>query len=124
MTTTSKQLTLEEYLKYDDGTDIQYELVAGELVAMPPESPKNVQIALFLLVQFLKFVPIKRLSNKAEIIISGFRATARILDLVVLTDELASVLQGLKNKTLPGSIIMFLAVDESRVSSVTHYIKA
>ncbi|AUB36327.1 Endonuclease, Uma2 family [Nostoc flagelliforme CCNUN1] len=44
---TGKRLTLEEYLKYDDRTDSQYELVAGELVAMPPESPKNVQIPLF-----------------------------------------------------------------------------
>lgn len=34
---TGKRLTLEEYLKYDDGTDNQYELVAGELVEMPPE---------------------------------------------------------------------------------------
>jgi Uma2 family endonuclease len=39
---TGKRLTLEEYLKYDDGTDSQYELMAGELVAVPPESPKNV----------------------------------------------------------------------------------
>ena len=61
-----KRLTLEEYLKYDDRADSQYELVAGELVAIPPESPKNVQISLFLLVNFLKFVPFNRLSNKVE----------------------------------------------------------
>jgi Uma2 family endonuclease len=39
-----KPLTLEEYLNYDDGTDNLYELVPGELVAIPPESSKNVQI--------------------------------------------------------------------------------
>lgn len=83
---TSKRLTLEEYLKYDDRTDSHYELVAGELVAIPPESPKNIQISLFLLINFLKFVPVNRLSNKVEIVVAGSRATTRIPDLVVLTD--------------------------------------
>ena len=100
MTTISKRLTLEEYLNHDDGTDTQYELVAGELVAMPPESPKNVQIALFLLSQLLKFVPINRLSNKAEIVVSGSRSTTRIPDLMVLTDELAATLQGATRSTI------------------------
>jgi Uma2 family endonuclease len=35
MTTTRKKLTFEEYLDYDDGTDNRYELVDGELVALP-----------------------------------------------------------------------------------------
>ncbi|MFN6480869.1 Uma2 family endonuclease [Nostoc sp. DedQUE07] len=95
-----KRLTLEEYLKYDDGTDSQYELVAGELVAMPPESPKNVQISLFLLVNFLKFVPVNRLSNKVEIVVAGSRVTTRIPDLVVLTDELATALEGATRSTI------------------------
>ncbi|MBW4615924.1 MAG: Uma2 family endonuclease [Desmonostoc vinosum HA7617-LM4] len=95
-----KRLTLEEYLKYDDGTDNQYELVAGELVAVPPESPKNVQISLFLLVNLLKFVPINCLSNKVEIVISGSRATTRIPDLIVLTDELATALKGATQSTI------------------------
>ncbi|MBD2439744.1 Uma2 family endonuclease [Nostoc sp. FACHB-110] len=98
--TTGTKLTLEEYLKYENGTDNQYELVAGELIIMPPESPKNVQIALFLLVNFLKFVPVNQLSNKAEIVISGFRATTRVPDLVVLTDELATILQGTTRSTI------------------------
>ena len=34
MTVTTKKLTFAEYLKYDDGTDIRYELVNGELVPM------------------------------------------------------------------------------------------
>ncbi|MDZ8139858.1 MAG: Uma2 family endonuclease [Nostoc sp. DedQUE04] len=95
-----KGLTLEEYLKYDDGTDSQYELVAGELVAIPPESPKNAQISLFLLINFLKFVPVNRLSNKVEIVVAGSRATTRIPDLVVLTDELATALEGATRSTI------------------------
>ncbi|MFN6562678.1 MAG: Uma2 family endonuclease [Nostoc sp. ChiSLP01] len=97
---TGKYLTLEEYLKYDDGTDRHYELVAGELVAMPPESPKNVQISLFLLINFLKLVPVNRLSNKVEIVVGGSRATTRIPDLVVLTDELATILEGATRSTI------------------------
>ncbi|MCC5646375.1 Uma2 family endonuclease [Nostoc sp. CHAB 5824] len=95
-----KRLTLEEYLKYDDRTDSQYELVAGELVGIPPESPKNVQVSLFLLVNFLKFVWVNRLSNKVEIVVAGSRATTRIPDLVVLTDELATALEGATRSTI------------------------
>lgn len=97
---TGRHLTLEEYLTYDDGTDKRYELVAGELVEMPPESPQNVQIALFLLTQLLPFVPINRLSYKVEIVVSGLRATTRIPDLTVLTDELAAILQGAMRSTI------------------------
>ncbi|QLE56867.1 Uma2 family endonuclease [Nostoc sp. TCL26-01] len=97
---TTKKLTLKEYIKYDDGTDSQYELVAGELVAMPPESPKNVQISLFLLVNFLKFIPVNQVSNKVEIIVCGSRATTRVPDLVVLTDELAKALQSATRSTI------------------------
>lgn len=100
MTTATKRLTLEEYLNYDDGTDTHYELVAGELVAVPPESPQNVQISLFLLTQLLRFVPIRQLSNKVEIVVSGSRSTTRIPDLVVLTEELAAILQGATRSTI------------------------
>lgn len=59
MTTAVKKLTLEEYLVYDDGTDARYELVDGKLVEMPPESDRNNLISLYLLSQFLKFIPIQ-----------------------------------------------------------------
>jgi Uma2 family endonuclease len=55
MTTTRKKLTFEEYLDYDDGTDNRYELVDGELIALPPESEPNDWFAQFL---FLKLVEI------------------------------------------------------------------
>ncbi|MUG91610.1 Uma2 family endonuclease [Scytonema sp. UIC 10036] len=98
---TTRRLTLEEYLNYDNGSDAQYELVAGELIAMPPESPYNSTIALYLLVEFLKFVPIRRLSHKdIEIVVSGARTTARLPDLMVLTEELAEALQGRRRGTI------------------------
>lgn len=54
MSVTTKPMTLEEYLNYDDGTDTRYELVDGELVAMPIESDLNNCIASFLFACFLR----------------------------------------------------------------------
>jgi Uma2 family endonuclease len=34
--TSTKPIDFEQYLTYDDGTDIRHELVDGELIAMPP----------------------------------------------------------------------------------------
>ena len=93
MTTTKQRMTLEEYLAYDDGSDVRHELVAGELVVMPPETPNNSTIALFLLLQFAQFVPLRQLSHKdIEIVVAGSRATTRFPDLMVLTEELADIL--------------------------------
>lgn len=38
----------EDYLDYDDGSDRRYELVDGEIVELPPESPENDFLALNL----------------------------------------------------------------------------
>jgi Uma2 family endonuclease len=95
MTTATKPMTLEEYLHYDDGTDTRYELVNGELIAMPTESTLNIRIATFLLVHFLQLgVPFYRLAMKTQISVSGARATAREPDLMVLSEVTAAVLEG------------------------------
>ena len=95
MTIATQKLTLEEYLAYDDGTDTQYELVDGELVAMPPESHQNNLIALYLLAEFLKFIPIRLICHKdTEIVVTGNRTRVRLPDLMVLTEELLSALGG------------------------------
>jgi Uma2 family endonuclease len=95
MTVTSQRMTLDEYLAFDDGTDTQYEPVNGELVAVLPESELNRRIAMFLLVYFVQQgISTDRLSMKTEIVVSGSRATTRIPDLIVLSEELASVLEG------------------------------
>jgi Uma2 family endonuclease len=52
MTTTTNRLTLEEYLKYDDGTDTRYELVNGELVPMSLGTGQHGEIADFLNSEF------------------------------------------------------------------------
>ena len=42
------QITFEQYLTYDDGTDNRYEWVDGTLIEMPPESGFNSHIAFML----------------------------------------------------------------------------
>jgi Uma2 family endonuclease len=48
MTITTKRFTFEEYLRYDDGTDTQYELVNGELIPMSLGSGQHGAIIKFL----------------------------------------------------------------------------
>jgi Uma2 family endonuclease len=95
MSVATKPMTLAEYLNYDDGTDRRYELVNGELIAMPTESTLNIQIATFLLTHFLQLgIPFYRLTMKAQVAVSGAQATAREPDLMVLSEETAAALDG------------------------------
>lgn len=95
MTIATKTMTLEQYLNYDDGTDTRYELVNGELIAMPTESTLNIRIATFLLAYFLQLgVPFYRLAIRAQIAVSGAGVTAREPDLMVLSEEAAAALDG------------------------------
>lgn len=101
MTITSQKMTLAEYLNYDDGTDTRYELVNGELVVMPPESEINRRIATFLFAYFLQQgIPPHRLTMKTEIVVSGSRATTRLPDLMILSEELATALEGASRSTI------------------------
>ncbi len=91
---TRRRMTLEEYLTYDNGTDARYELVNGELVEMPSESDVNNAIAILLILVFAQHVPGHWLHRGTEIVVSGSRATARVPDVMVLTEEAATVLEG------------------------------
>lgn len=101
MTIASQKMTLENYLNYDDGTDTQYELVNGELLVMPPESELNRRIATFLFSYFLQQgIPSYRLTMKTEIVVSGSRGTTRLPDLMILSEELATALEGANRSTI------------------------
>lgn len=101
MTIASPKMTLEEYLNYDDGTDTQYELENGELVVMPPESALNRRIASLLFAFFLQQkIPPYRLRIGTEIVVSGSRATTRLPNLMVLTEELAAALEGARRSAV------------------------
>jgi Uma2 family endonuclease len=94
MITTPKQFTLAEYLAYDDGTDKRYELVNGELIEMPAESDLNNQIAIYLIGVLIQVVSMRLLRRGTEVVVTGSRATSRVPDLIVLTEELAIALAG------------------------------
>ncbi len=103
--TISTQMTLEEYLAYDDGTDTRYELVDGELVPMPPESNLNHCIASLLFATFLQAgVPFSYLRMKTQIEVTGARVTAREPDLMVLTEEGAIALTGARQALIRSSM--------------------
>jgi Uma2 family endonuclease len=97
---TQKLFTLAEYLDYDDGTDTRYELEHGELHAMPSESDLNNLVVMFLIAQFLQFVLFSRLRRGTEVSVTGHRATVRIPDLMVLTEESAAALEGASRSIL------------------------
>lgn len=97
----STAMTLEDYLNYDDGTDTQYELVNGELVVVVPESELNRRIAMFILAYFMQQgISSDRLTMKTEIVISGSRATTRFPDVMVLSEDLATALEGARRSTI------------------------
>jgi Uma2 family endonuclease len=95
MTVATQKMTLAEFLAYDDGTDYLYELERGELISMPFESEINRRISMFLLIYFSqRGIPFYRLTMKTEIAVSGSRVSVRVPDLVLLSEELATVMEG------------------------------
>ena len=101
MTIATKKLTLEEYLNHNNDSEKHYELVAGTLTEMPPESPQNAEIAIKLLLIFAQFVAPRLLRCKdTEIVVSGSRTTVRLPDLMVLTENLADALYSRGRSTI------------------------
>ncbi|MBD2506871.1 Uma2 family endonuclease [Nostoc muscorum FACHB-395] len=125
MTTAVKKLTLEEYLAYDDGTDTKYELVDGELVQMPPESDRNNLISLYLLSQFLKFVPIQLIRHKdTELVVIGNRTRVRLPDLMILTQELLEAMalgRATITPEMPSPVMVVEVVSPGKVNEDRDY---
>jgi Uma2 family endonuclease len=96
----TKLMTMEDYLAYDDGTDKRYELVDGELVEMPTESQRNIDVAKYLLFEFAKHCPIALIAVGTEIEVTGRRAKCRLPDLIVHSEESRTALNGAKRAIL------------------------
>jgi Uma2 family endonuclease len=95
MTVATLRMTFEEFLNYDDGTDALYELENGELIAMPAESDLNQRIASYLFALFLGLrIASYRLRIGMEVVTSGQRVSVRVPDLIVLSEEGATALEG------------------------------
>ncbi len=122
----SQNLTLEEYLDYDDGTDTRYELVDGELVEMPTESPENCQIAKLLMFELAKYISILLINLKdTEIAVSGKRAKVRLPNLTVLSEEGYKALAGQPSNTIthdmPSPVLVVEVVSPGQASRDRDY---
>jgi Uma2 family endonuclease len=94
-------MTLEEFLNYDDGTDVRYELVNGVLTPMGAESTLNTRIAVFLLLYFSRFgIPNDWLGIKQYIAVNSLKVTARDPDLIVHSEASARSMDGAKEACL------------------------
>jgi Uma2 family endonuclease len=85
--------SFEEYLAYDDGSDSLYELFNGELIAVPPESGFNVELATFLLLQFAARFGHRRVRGHGlELEVRG-EPRNRFPDLTVICEEHIALLK-------------------------------
>lgn len=98
--TRSQFFTFDEYLSYDDGTDTRYELVDGELIEMPPESPENIAIARKIFLELIKHISAELIVWGTEIEVSGRRARTRFPDLIVHSEESYAALLGKTRSTI------------------------
>lgn len=125
MVTTTQKFTLAEFLDFDDGTDQRYELEHGELRKMPSESDINNAIAIFLLLTFAEFVPARLLRRGSEVVVTGSRATVRVPDLMVLTEELATALKGasrsIATSDMPPPALVVETVSPGKENSTRDY---
>ena len=79
--------SFDDYLAYDDGTETLYELFNGGLIAVPPESGRNVQIANRLLLIFALLTGIDRVRGHGlELEVRG-EPKNRYPDLTVIQPE-------------------------------------
>ncbi|BBD62828.1 hypothetical protein NIES2109_56780 (plasmid) [Nostoc sp. HK-01] len=94
MTATTKKLTFAEYLKYNDSTDTQYELVDGELIPMSLGTGRHGGISKFLERNFDDESAKQGFNWTAQKFSVGVRSprsgrwdTSRVPDVVVLPTE-------------------------------------
>ncbi len=86
-------VSFEDYLAFDDGSDRLCELFNGELIPVPPESGRNVQIANRLFFQFALLVGTDRVRGQGlELEVRG-EPRNRFPDLTVILPEHIEQLQ-------------------------------
>ncbi len=101
MTVAVDYMSLAEFLAFDDDSDATYELENGELIEMALESELNHRIASFLFAYFLQAgISYECLRMKTEVAVSGVRATVRVPDFMVFSDELVAALKGATRATV------------------------
>ena len=125
------KFTFEEYLAYDDGTDNRYELVDGELIALPPESGKNVRIAQHLCFNLLRaglvqldLIHLHSCEIQVPVLQPG-QSENRHPDLVVLREEHRVLTQrqlAIKHN-MPAPVLVVEVVSPGKVNRERDYIE-
>jgi Uma2 family endonuclease len=129
--TTTRRMTLQEFLSYDDGTEKRYELVDGVLVEMGAESTTNTIIAGFLFGFFLQMgLPSYRIGFKQKIEVASRYVTARDPDLIVHTEDSFAAIEQRKEACLkygePNPLIVIEVVspgDETKDNYQRDYVQ-
>ncbi|MEN9232156.1 MAG: Uma2 family endonuclease [Thermostichus sp. DG02_5_bins_236] len=127
LTTESDHLTLAEYLTYDDGSDIRYELVAGELVPMALPTGRHTEIQKLLSRVFDAEISRQQLAwatVQGGLGVQSPRGnrwdTVRIPDVAVLTGEQWQELQGrealIRLNEPPPLLVVEVVSESSRAS--------
>ncbi len=81
---TDRQLTLAQYLNYEDGTGQRYEILNGVLVEMGTESALNLSIAFVLGMALANLgIPGYLIGSKHRIVVSSTQVSVREPDLLV-----------------------------------------
>jgi Uma2 family endonuclease len=117
------KLSLTDYLSLEDGPEGRYEFVDGDIIEMPPESPRNVLISMFLVQQFLTCLPFYCLRRAdTEIIVSG---RVRIPDVMVLGEELSQALEASGRSTIteemPPPLLVVEVVSPGKINEDRDY---
>ncbi|WP_204139113.1 Uma2 family endonuclease [Halomicronema sp. CCY15110] len=119
----STKLTLADYLSLEDGPESRCEFVDGEIVELPPESPQNNLISLFLLSQLLQQVSLRWLRRMdTQLVVTG---RVRLPDLMVLGEPLAEALENAGRSTIaeemPAPLLVVEVVSPGKVNEDRDY---
>lgn len=120
---TATRLTLSDYLALEENFEGRREFVDGKIIEMSPESPQNLLISLFLLIQFLQLVPIQQLRRMdTELVVAG---RVRIPDLMILGEDLAAALLASGRSTItedmPAPLLAVEVVSPGKVNEDQDY---
>lgn len=112
-TATKKLYTFEDYLNYSEQTDVKYELVNGELIAMPPASGLHALILVFL--YNILQTEITRLSldwivMPGNVGIRTAEQKSRIPDLVILTEHQRQAIRTMSSAVVESSPLLVIEI--------------
>ncbi|MGL5834611.1 MAG: Uma2 family endonuclease, partial [Waterburya sp.] len=88
-------------------------------------SDRNNLIALYLLAEFLKFIPIRLIRHKdTEIVVTGNRTRVRMPDLLILTEELLATIGGRRatiTSDMPSPVLVVEVVSPGKANRDRDY---